>query len=904
MARPDSFLNHKAHLMESFNLHRREHQPAPRRALNLKAIVICSVVFVAASMGFHRLHSRQVVATAQHLRQQADVALANDNPQESIRALQLYLAFRGGDLKARRTLSKLIGENAPDKDSLLVAYSMNEELLLSGETDQELRLRQAWMAVRLDRLADAESHLKTLRRIDARNPEVWHLSGLTAERLGQEDQAESWLRRAIELQSSDAESWAALIRLLEKRRTDPSEVDRLFRELTARHASAESWTVYAAWLQQQDRHDDAEAAIWSGLRLQSDHHLLNSLLLSIIPSTKDKTATQKQQRIVKHLEEQVRDNPDASRLRLTAAHAQWRAGLQTEAAQTLRSGIARDPQSWDLQEALADYLGQLRQPRAAREVFDRIPSHVLADGHWLFLQGRLHMAEGQWNRAASCFKRAHGFAQGDQQLQQRARMCQAICSRELGDSDDAVEAYRSILQSNPAAREGRLGMAAAWLESNRRDLAITEYRELLDVPGVPELLASLLIKETLQLPVSRRNWREVESLISDDSTLITDPVQKTLLQADLLFAQSFPAQALRLLDQAAERYPHSVPLQSARRRVLSDRQRALYRRMQESVDRAPHHLEAYVTIVRLLCRRSGATEAIQWLARLRRQETAMSQVSRLVLSAGVAETAALDIQRLGEPEHVERLLADAQASWLQAADLGADQWPQAAAFLARHRSASAVLAALNNMPPTVKPSLAAMTWIAALQQSPAKQTLQLPVEAALRQLVQRHPSDMGLRLAYGNYLIQFDGLPQALTLCRQIVNHEPHNAEALSQCAWILAMTSGVSDEAMEFSENASRYAPQSVSVRTVRAFVLARSKSPQDAVSVFQSIPAESRTPQSWLYEAEALWRSGDQKAATALVDVVEQTFTPARWCPADQDLLRELSGRQSTSAAGDRRG
>ena len=42
-------------------------------------------------------------------------------------------------------------------------------------------------------------------------------------------------------------------------------------------------------------------------------------------------------------------------------------------------------------------------------------------------------------------------------------------------------------------------------------------------------------------PVGSRDWSELREMLRDDDPLVTDDVQRVLLQADLLFAEGFPA---------------------------------------------------------------------------------------------------------------------------------------------------------------------------------------------------------------------------------------------------------------------------------------------------------------------------------------------------------------------------
>jgi len=868
----------------------------PRRVLNLKAVAICVLVAVVATIGMRKLHSNQVRATTLFLKERAEEAVRTKHPQESIHSLELYLAFNGSDSEARNQLSQLLGEHAPNDETLLTAYAMNEDMLLNDVDNEELRLRQAQLAVRLHRLSDADSHLKVLREATSDEADVWHLSGIVAERTGHNDKAESYLKKTIAIDGSNARACGLLTTLLGRRQAPKAESETLLRDLVTKHPSPEAWQAMASWLLEQKQADETVTALWKGLAEDPADISLNGMLLTVLqsPTTPSVSAVKEQKtKLVNHLAEQVKEHPLAIQLRLFAAHAQWAADQRSAAVQTLKDGIAKDPQAWKIQEALVDYLVSLERTDEARTVFERIPRSATGHGIWHFLQGRLQMCANEWSRAASSFEQASGFAGSDANVKHRSGMCLAICRRELGHTEGAIAAYRTMLQRNPSSRDGRLGIAAARLESGDTHLAIAEYRQLMDVKGVPELLASLLIRETLKLPESRRNWREVESMLANDSTVITDETQKQLLQADLLFGQGQPAQALRMLDRAIHNQPKQVLFRTARRRLLDDQGLGLRRRMEETITRHPQNEEAYVVLTRLQLQHDDPSSALHWIDQIHTGPATqhLPETVRLLHAAEVAEAAAADLLTADQPQATAVLLQDAQRSRHALAILDPEQWPDLAAFTARHHDSPHILATLKKIPPNTRRDLLAASWLAALENTDSREQLQKPAEQALRTLVAAEPGSMTLRLAYSEYLIHYDELESALQIARDVVQREPGNAAALRCCAWILAMTGTSPSDAMSLSESASRYAPQDTGVRATRGLVLAMSDAPESALPVLQSIPADVRPPESLAYEAWAHIRSGNHQAATQILAAIQMDEGRVHWRPSDRKLLKRIS-------------
>lgn len=870
-----------------------EHQPRPRRVLNLKAVAICVVVVGVVSTGLRHMHGRQVVKTTAHLKQQADRAVQDGPPNQAIQAIERYLTFSHGDRAARLQLAELLEDHATDEDMLRMAYAMNEGLLLDDRNNDRLRLRQAKLAVRLKLFSDADSHLTMLRSTLKNEPQVWYLSGVVEEHAARVEQAIAYYRSAVDTGSSEADCFARLAGMLTEQGASPAEIEPLFDNLIADHESADAHRVKARWLLAQNRDQEAITELWTGLDLEPTDIQLNGILVSMSRRNSISSADTQQEtddRLFKHLRTVVQDQPSEVRLRLFYAHALWNAGQRDQAVETLKTGITRNPQAFELQEVLIDYLVGLGKTQQAVAAFKRLPRSVVDHARWHFLEGRVHMASEQWQKAAISFERASGFSGADERVRLRSGLCLAACRRELGERKGAMETYRTMIQASPNSRDSRLGMAAAWLEAGRLDLAIAEYRQLQDVDGVPELLASLLIRESLRQAPTLRNWREVETLLREDDPIITDEIQRLLLRADLLFAQGYPGRALRSLDIGTLQHPNDTLIQSARRRVLTDSQGTLLARMNSTLQKDPDSLEAWVAILRLHSHIDGPEGAVAWWQQSVGNAATNADRQHTLVALQAAELAAADLERTAESTTSTALLTMAELAWQDLTATAPEMQPRAAGFLARHRDNDTVLTFLRKADGSIDSGILARSWLAALENSDHKEELRDAVEQALRDLIVAQPAKIQLRQTYVEYLLQFADYESALAIGRQILQQEPHNAAALSRCAWILTMSNGDHTEALALSESASRYAPVNSEVRTVRALVLAHSESPETALPVFESIPSEARSAESFVYEALALLRTGNHNDAVRAADSAKHRSAPKRWRPADQQLLKDI--------------
>jgi len=772
---------------------------------------------------------------------------------------------------------------------------MHEHLLLNNPDNVKLRQRQAELALRIGRFASAETQLKILRRRTSETARVWYLSGVVAEHLERPADAILYFRQANKLNAFDPETSERLAGLLTRHEYRPADAEILLNELIRNNPSARARSVRAAWLLSQDRPADAERDLWAGLSDDPADLRLLGMLVSLPKTNPPDTA-----RLLDHLERQLAAQPDSALLRIYCAHAQWQAGHQNTAIDILRDGVARNPREMRFKESLVDFYAGRGDADVAREVLAQIPRSSVNHATWHFLMGRIDMADGDWSAAEDHFEKATGFAGYDLTMQSRAQMCLGICRREAGQRDGAVDAFRSLVRTNPKSAGGRLGMAAAWLEAGETDLAIAEYRRLLDHEGVPALLASLLIQEAEKQPEGRRNWREVERLLRDKQPAIEDRIQRTLLQAELLFANGLPAQAIRHLDHAAERWPDHPSIQQTTQGLLTSRGTQLADRLRAGIQRQPGNVEMHSALLRVVAENEGAAKAIEWMDEFvsSRASSGLPQSVRRHVVAQAAEAAAVALHRQHNSQS-EALLDASRNVWQQLVEQSTQHLPDAIGFLARYRDPDSVRTAIAGLSPTLTVDVRADCWLEALRNTPHQDSLRDAAENALRALIEEAPSNMTLWLAYADYLTRFERYDAALMLHRQAIDRDPKYELAHRQAAWVLAVSNGDIQEALTLSEAAVRLSPFHPDVLAVRGLVLASSGDATNALSVFAAIPEERRSDVSRVYEALAHVHSGELAVARALLADVHRTDAVSRWYPADRRLLESILSQTADSSS-----
>jgi tetratricopeptide (TPR) repeat protein len=880
-----------------------------RRVLNLQALMIVAVCLAVVHFGVKRLHGRHVVQTTSYLKTAGLEALDQGENQTAFNLLQQYLLFNGGDSEVRATVSRLLGDQTHDRDALIQAFNINEHLLISDKSNHDLRLRQAQVAIQLDRLSDAQDHLERLQESLPQAAVVWHLSGIVSEKLADIETAASCFEHATTLPDCTEASYQQLVSLLVSAdrsgkavKVSTDRAEELLNHMVSRFKSTESLRIRAEWLLSEQRYSEALADLWQAAEESPDDLSVMQLLVRTTQkqfhhdSSVEARASQLQ--LIAHLRTRIETRPDITALRRWLSVLLWQAGQQKEAVALLNSSLAAAPDDLRMRTILFDYLIELNQVQSAEQIADHLPQRSLNRGLTEYMHGRLLMVQQHWSEAIDAFDMAAGLAADDEYIVARSYMNQAQCRARTGDINAARETYRTVVQAHPDSDSGRLGVAASYVESNQLALAIAEYRQLLHVEEVPAYLANLLIEWNLTQPLSNRDWTEADRLVSDDDPLVKDEVQRILLQADLLFAKGYPASALKLLDAATASASDRPELRQAVHRVTVKEAALLQQTLTTTITLDPENLEAHVARLRLLAADTDPAAITAWLQQLSAgQEFAKRQsVDRHTTIVKAIETTLDDFPEAFGPSHRMALQKAAEHAYEQVALQIPGTWPAFAAFLARSHGATAAIERFQNTDTPLPTDIQAACWVECLRVQTSQPALQARVQEALRDLIVREPGSIALRLTFADYLILVDQRTDAAVVLQQLLDYDATNIVAINRLAWLLAHDSDRRAEALSLSDTAIQLNGSDTDVRTVRGLVLSVTGDTQAATRVLRSLPDDQRTIAARVYEAHALQAAGKTAEAAGILASLPTERIESHLAPADLNLLRTL--RQTLTA------
>lgn len=885
-------------------------EPEERRVLNLKALALVIGGGILVSIGIGRIHAKQVERTSDYLKLTADAALEEGEHRRAFDLYEQYMTLNSGDEAVEETIAQLLEDHGNSAKALQRAFQINERLLLGDKTRDDIRLRQISIADRLGRYSDAAVHLKIMREKRSDLSKVWHFSGIVARDTGNFQDAITYFGNATALEDPPPESFQYLAELKTSESEDADSALQLLNKLVGRDDNGKTRRIRAEWLMKQDRHAEAIPDLWIALNEDRTDVRTNAMLLKSIRVARSADpefgAELENRKLVDHLNSVLLEDPDQPRLRLYLSSALWATKQRDAAIENLRFGISRDPRQFEMYEVLVDYLVSSRRYAEAQETFDEIPARVIDRGRREFMRGRLLMSQKKWEEAIEAFNVAIGFAHDDANISSRARICLALCRRESGDNVAALEAYTALIQANPDFEGGRIGIASAYLRAEQIPLAIAEYKQLLHVDGVPPFLANLMIKYNLTRPQQQRDWDQVGDLLRDEDPIVTDPVQRGLLQADLLFAEGFPAQAMDHLDKLARRIPDRPEIERARQRLSNVHGDKLMTRVQEVLDEDPRNIEGHISILRLHMARNDVAAMDNWLSHLRDGVgfPKLSKFERLRLLAESATIVAdAELVTRGQSSQLQVLQNYAAKAWRELSANGNEFLRRYVRFVGVHQSAQNAVTVSAWVKTNAEASLQAACWVECLKAGVTDPQIQNRVTSEVVALIRKDPGDMSLRMTYAEIQILLQQYKNAEQLLLQIAKFDQQNALAFGRLAWLSILVNQDVQNGVAYSARASELFSGDIAIRSIRALAFAESGKPETALKMLQSIPARNRTVASQVFEARALALAGRNSAARDLVLELSQAKTVSQLDPAEVRLLTKLQNQlnvQSRHTAG----
>ncbi len=878
------------------------------RVLNPRAAVIIAAAAIVLLFGVRSVHNRQFGKTIDSLRQSAYTALESKDYSKAQMGLNQYLAFRRSDLDARQKLSSLLSKHIRTRPALEHAFQLNEELLRNDLPQVELRLEQSRISVELGKYSDARAHLHVLQQLRPDSAEIWYLSAHCAKESRNVDEAVDCYQHSLDCPNPPELAFEELAMLAKANPHLMLDPENILDQMVIDCNSASARRLRAMQFIDENQFSKALSHVWKGLEAEPDDIALNAILVTCLQSMETfaqptQLSPQKQSNVadvdllrgIRHLHGCVERNSKENSFRIHLAALLWTNQQRAEAIQILEEGINRDSRSYELYGVLIEYLLTVEQAEKAQRLLQTLPANALSEAERDLLTGRFQLLRNDWTNAEVSLQRAVAYSEPDSGLQQRAQMLLAVCRSNSGDSTIAMNAFRTILASAPDSVAGRLGMASAWIKAGRKDLAITEYRQLLEVPGVPAFLADLMIQRNLELPAGLRDWSEVTDLVRDRDPFITDPTQRTLLQSDMLMASGRLPEAIAGLENAIAANPANARFQRALATLNSQYSGELRNQLQRLAIDIPENQDVLAALVRLDLSNDRVDEALAILESIATGQRSphLNSPDSLLLAISTAEQIVALEMNLGRAKYTEFFCAAAHRYALQLITLDSGHQATLARVLARQGLTFEAMHRIKSIDATQDPISKASALMALVQYASPRHSVLPDAMRELRMMINAVPGSIALRICYADLLIYDDQLNTAEQVLKQIQNAPPDDGEVAARLAWILAVTSGSSQNASDLIAHAIQMQPQNAVFRVIQCRVLLAAGKYAEVLDTLNGLNGQHLSQAALTYKATALLEAQERNEAWQMIKQLRRQNAREPMFPADEKLLQTLQNR-----------
>jgi len=873
-----------------------------RRVVNLRAAAILLVVAGAMVFGVRKVHDRQMSRTLHFLRSTALKSLEAKDYRAARLQLTQYLAMKSNDLDAREKLSWVLTEHIKTQQALEQACRINEELLRQGMSNDELRLRHARINVRLKRHSDADAHLKLLQQSRPDDAEVWYLSAVVAHEARDAALAMKHLKRSLRCPVKIPESYEFMANLATEESPAELQPATLMAEMIQKCPSGKSYHIRADYFVRLSQFEQAVSDLWKALDETPDDLILNAKLARCLQAEQVADLADSQLnvdarglllRAVKHFEERIESVPQNATYRIYLATILWKAKERQRAIATLEAGIQILPRAFILHETLIEYLVAEQQPARARRILEAIPAGALSREVYHYVYGRILMAEDRWKEAASSLEKTIAFARKDSPLLSRTQMSYAVCRSRNGESNAALEVFRTVLASHPDSTAAKLGIAAALVQSDQFDLAIAEYRHLQDIPHVRACMADLIIRRNLNQSASLRNWEELDELIREDKPQIADPVQRTLLRADRHFATGQLLTAIQTLEHAAVLHPHRPEVESALKRLRGELAPAIHDRLTQLAQEDPSNTQVLAALFRHTLIINGLGPALEMLdnSRPTRSTASDDQENWLLLKLETLSHAqALELRSVASPfaAELDELAVDLAK---QLATLNPRHERELVRTLIRSGRSSEVLPSLAKESETSRPELRAAALLEAVKMISTRSEMLPAAATILHSLVTRHPQNLELRIYYAEMMLYGRQYALAEQILEPLHTAAKQDARIPALRAWLRSAQDSDLSKAADLAATAVQIDNSETVFQEVQARVLLSRNEPEKSLQILTDLPADRLTIAGQVYLVMSLWKLGRESEAQSEFDQIHPVDSFDALMPADEDLLKTIS-------------
>ena len=479
------------------------------RTLNFRWVIGIIVVGLAVGGGVHAVHGLQVRNHAAALWREAERAKEQGRAGDAIRLLQRYVKLARDDADALAELGTL----QLDAGFLDQAFLTLESALRRDGNDAAVRRKLVEVAIRLDRAADARTHLEEhLLPQSPNDADLLNLLGQCQESLGEHEAAVASFRKAVENNPAQLEAYSRLADVLGRHLDRREEADGCLDMMVRQNdASARAYVIRATYRRTQGRIDGALADVKAALARSPDDTDVLAVAADCAQAAGNNADASR------YAQRGIELRPSFAQFYRVLAAVELSENHRDRAIETIRRGMAASPNQVDLLWNLANLLiedgkldeaqqvaGQLKQPGFSADVEEYLQAHIL-------------YSQRKWFQAAGRFQKARPSLNDWPELAKQTDLWIGHCYEQLERPDQQLRAYRQAVNIDPLWIPARLGAARALLALGNVDESISEYQQIARMPNAPVESLVEMVRLMILVNFSReqkeRQWGPILAIL-------------------------------------------------------------------------------------------------------------------------------------------------------------------------------------------------------------------------------------------------------------------------------------------------------------------------------------------------------------------------------------------------------
>jgi tetratricopeptide (TPR) repeat protein len=547
------------------------------RALNLKLVVILLSTAASLTLGVFLLHAFQVGRTAASMLSRARQAERKGDLSEAIRRYNSYVNYVPDDDEAYAKLALLTADQAQsaggNPQALIQAYRMLERAAIRQRENLGVIRRLADISMKVGQTQTAQEHLKRLMQAFPKESDLEVKLGRCQVAGEHKREAIGSFQRVIARDPGNLDAYVELAKLYRGLDDVDQAEATLGQMISVNSTSAKAYLERGRLRRENDQKAEGKKDILRALEMSPED-------VDVLVAAAEVALDEKDFELARTRLNLARQKaPDEERVHRTLALLSVNAGNTDEAIGHLQTAVQKVADNPIAIISLADLQLKKGDLVAVRQSVKMMRKAAFREEVLEYFEAQILVAEGKWWEASGVLERLRAKVMGWPEFRSRVELFLGACYEQLKLPDRQLDMYQRVLAEDPAMIPARVGFAAALFAAGNYDKAKEEYQKLEETMGSAEFLKTpairsnvfqLIVARIEQLPQKDRDWSELEQYLDKlEKVKDVDPVQRTLMRAELLVKTGKTSEARELVDRLGKERPREATLWAALAKVTA-----------------------------------------------------------------------------------------------------------------------------------------------------------------------------------------------------------------------------------------------------------------------------------------------------------------------------------------------